>query len=130
MFPIIISLCIQTGAFSVHYALTSMKNAGCISVSQSLSIDKSTKDKCTIGRIVEEWLTHVILNYVIELQKRSKYFFICLVGRLSCNILADTFCTKIRDVRSPQCRNYMSFLSFRFYVKTILRIVEMQNLPF
>ena len=29
-----------------------------------------------------------------------------------------------------QCRNFMIFLSFRFYVKSILGILEAKNLPF
>ena len=28
---------------------------------------------------------------------------------------------------NPQCRNFMIFVSFRFYVKSILRILEVQN---
>ena len=30
----------------------------------------------------------------------------------------------------PQCGNFMIFVSFRFYVKSILRILEVQNQPF
>ena len=30
----------------------------------------------------------------------------------------------------PQCGNFMIFLSLRFYVKSILGILEVQNLPF
>ena len=31
---------------------------------------------------------------------------------------------------NAQCGNFMTFLSLRFYVKTILEYLEMQNLPF
>ena len=34
------------------------------------------------------------------------------------------------SIPGTQCGNFMIFLSFRFYVKSILVILEVQNLPF
>jgi len=33
-------------------------------------------------------------------------------------------------VPKPQCGNFMNFVSFRFYVKSILRILEVENQAF
>ena len=36
----------------------------------------------------------------------------------------------LKEVYTSQCGNFMNFLSLRFYVKSILEILGMQNLPF
>ena len=37
---------------------------------------------------------------------------------------------KIIKPNLPKCGNFMIFISFRFYVKAILQILQVQNLPF
>ena len=34
------------------------------------------------------------------------------------------------QIQTAQCGNFKIFVSFRFYVKSILRIIEVQNQPF
>ena len=49
----------------------------------------------------------------------------CLVPRMN-----NWGCKEKTALLHPQCGNFIDFLSLRFYVKLILGILEVQNLPF
>ena len=47
-----------------------------------------------------------------------------------CNLLISVQTREGSQVQCPQLGNFMIFLSLRFYVKSILGILEVQNFPF